>query len=138
MKKAIIHQHYPLDYAGEEALNSICTNLAFIGTDKRKIVITSNSQSEGKQSCECSYRCSDLSGKPRKSNGRNKMKKIWITGAEGHIGTALLDLLEGVEYQLLPTDIEEVDITKIDEVTQFVHVNRPDVVINCAAITMNQ
>lgn len=63
------------------------------------------------------------------------MKKIWITGAEGHIGTALLDLLEGVECQLLPTDIEEVDITKIDEVTQFVHVNRPDVVINCAGLT---
>ena len=63
------------------------------------------------------------------------MKKIWITGAEGHIGTALLDLLEGVEYQLLPTDIEEVDITKIDEVTQFVHVNRPDVVINCEGLT---
>ena len=63
------------------------------------------------------------------------MKKIWITGAEGHIGTALLDRLEGVEYQLLPTDIEEVDITKIDEVTQFVHVNRPDVVINCAGLT---
>lgn len=63
------------------------------------------------------------------------MKKIWITGAEGHIGTALLDLLEGVEYQLLPTDIEEVDITKIDEVTQFVHVNRPDVVINCSGLT---
>ena len=63
------------------------------------------------------------------------MKKIWITGAEGHIGTALLALLEGVEYQLLPTDIEEVDITKIDEVTQFVHVNRPDVVINCAGLT---
>ena len=63
------------------------------------------------------------------------MKKIWITGAEGHIGTALLDLLEGVEDQLLPTDIEEVDITKIDEVTQFVHVNRPDVVINCAGLT---
>lgn len=58
------------------------------------------------------------------------MKKIWITGAEGHIGTALLELLEGVEYQLLPTDIHEVDITKIDEVTQFVYVNRPDVIIN--------
>ena len=63
------------------------------------------------------------------------MKKIWITGAEGHIGTALIDLLEGVEYQWLPTDINEVDITKIDEVTQFVHVNRPDVVINCAGLT---
>ena len=50
-------------------------------------------------------------------------------------GLDVLDLLEGVEYQLLPTDIEEVDITKIDEVTQFVHVNRPDVVINCAGLT---
>lgn len=64
------------------------------------------------------------------------MKKIWITGAEGHIGTALLELLEGVEYQLLPTDIHEVDITKIDEVTQFVYVNRPDVIINCAGMTL--
>ena len=42
---------------------------------------------------------------------------------------------EGVEYQLLPTDIHEVDITKIDEVTQFVYVNRPDVIINCAGMT---
>lgn len=60
-------------------------------------------------------------------------EKNMVTGAEGHIGTALLELLEGVEYQLLPTDIHEVDITKIDEVTQFVYVNRPDVKsINCA------
>lgn len=102
---------------------------------KRKKQETVNQSEYLQQSCTCSYRCSDLSGEPRKSNGRNKMKKIWITGAEGHIGTALLDLLEGVEYQLLPTDIEEVDITKIDEVTQFVHVNRPDVVINCAGLT---
>lgn len=48
MKKALIHKHYPLDYAGEEALNSICTNLAFIGNENRKIVFTSNTQSEGK------------------------------------------------------------------------------------------
>ena len=102
---------------------------------KRKKQETVNQSEYLQYSCACSYRYSDLSGKPRKSNGRNKMKKIWITGAEGHIGTALLDLLEGVEYQLLPTDIEEVDITKIDEVTQFVHVNRPDVVINCAGLT---
>lgn len=102
---------------------------------KRKKQETVNQSEYLQQSCVCNYRCSDLSGKPRKSNGRNKMKKIWITGAEGHIGTALIDLLEGVEYQLLPTDINEVDITKIDEVTQFVHVNRPDVVINCAGLT---
>lgn len=48
MKKAIIRQHYPLDYAGEEALNSICTNLSFLGNEKKKIVFTSNTQSEGK------------------------------------------------------------------------------------------
>ena len=68
------------------------------------------------------------------------MKKIWITGAEGHIGTALLELLEGVEYQLLPTDIHEVDITKIDEVTQFVYVNRPTSLIPCIRVrsTENQ
>ena len=41
------------------------------------------------------------------------MKKIWITGAEGHIGTALLELLEGVEYQLLPTDIHAVSYTHL-------------------------
>ena len=64
---------------------------------KRKKQETVNQSEYLQQSCVCNYRCSDLSGKPRKSNGRNKMKKIWITGAEGHIGTALLDLLEGVE-----------------------------------------
>lgn len=63
------------------------------------------------------------------------MKKIWITGAEGHIGSALIDLLDCMEYQLLTTDINEVDITDLDEVQQYMHVNRPDVVINCASLT---
>lgn len=48
MRQAIIHQMKPLDYAGEEAMNSICTNLAFAGRNLKKIVFTSNTQSEGK------------------------------------------------------------------------------------------
>lgn len=48
MKKAYIRKQFPLDYAGEEALNAICTNLAFLGRDMRKIVMTSNTQGEGK------------------------------------------------------------------------------------------
>ena len=48
MRQAIIRNIKPLDYAGEEALNSICTNLAFAGRNLKKIVITSNNQSEGK------------------------------------------------------------------------------------------
>ena len=41
------------------------------------------------------------------------MKKIWITGAEGHIGSALVELLDCTQYQLLTTDIHEVDITNL-------------------------
>ena len=48
MKKVTIRQSMILDYAGEEALNTICTNLAFSGRNLRKIVFTSNLQSEGK------------------------------------------------------------------------------------------
>ncbi len=48
MKQAIIRQMKPLDYAGDEALNTICTNLAFSGHNLKKIIFTSNTQSEGK------------------------------------------------------------------------------------------
>lgn len=48
MKRAAINQMKPLDYAGEEAMNTICTNLAFSGRNLKKIVFTSNVQSEGK------------------------------------------------------------------------------------------
>lgn len=48
MKHAVINQMKPLDYAGEEALNTICTNLAFSGRNLKKVVFTSNVQSEGK------------------------------------------------------------------------------------------
>ncbi len=63
------------------------------------------------------------------------MKKVWITGAEGHIGSALIELLDCTQYHLLTTDIDEVDITDLEEVQQYMHVNRPDVVINCASLT---
>ena len=63
------------------------------------------------------------------------MQKVWITGAEGHIGSALRELLDCTEYQLLTTDIEEVDITDLEQVKQYMHVNRPDVGINCASLT---
>ena len=63
------------------------------------------------------------------------MKKIWITGSEGHIGSALIDLLDCLEYQILTTDINEVDITDLEEVEHYMRVNRPDIVINCASLT---
>ncbi len=63
------------------------------------------------------------------------MKRIWITGAEGHTGSALSELLDTREYHLFLTDIEDVDITKLNEVEAFAHLNRPDVIINCASLT---
>lgn len=48
MRQCVIHQVKPLDYSGEEALNSICTNLTFAGRDLQRILITSNEMSEGK------------------------------------------------------------------------------------------
>lgn len=63
------------------------------------------------------------------------MKKVWITGASGHIGSALLKFLDCTRYQIFATDISEVDITKLDEVRSYMNICRPDVVINCAGMT---
>ena len=63
------------------------------------------------------------------------MKKVWITGASGHIGSALLKFLDCTRYQIFATDISEVDITKLYEVRNYMNICRPDVVINCAGIT---
>lgn len=48
MKKAIVRRLDTLDYSGTEALNAICSNLAFAGKNMRKIVMTSCEASEGK------------------------------------------------------------------------------------------
>lgn len=63
------------------------------------------------------------------------MKRIWITGADGHIGSALTKLLDSKEYYLCLTDLSDCDITDIDQVKQFVRINHPDVVVNCAGLT---
>ena len=39
------------------------------------------------------------------------MKKIWIVGSLGHMGQALIRLLDMMEYELYETDKDEMDIT---------------------------
>lgn len=63
------------------------------------------------------------------------MQKVWITGAEGHAGSALRELLDCTEYEILATDRGEVDITDLEQVNQYMRVNRPEVIINCAGLT---
>ena len=64
------------------------------------------------------------------------MKKIIVTGANGQLGRAVnLQYADSTEYELINTDVEELDITSIDKVMEFVRDVRPYAVINCAAYT---
>lgn len=60
------------------------------------------------------------------------MQKIWICGAKGQIGRAINEVIDKLEYKILDTDIDDLDITDTDEVLRFGEMNRPDVIINCA------
>ena len=39
------------------------------------------------------------------------MLKVWISGANGHLGQALCTRLDREKYQLIATDVAEVDVT---------------------------
>lgn len=55
--------------------------------------------------------------------------KIWIAGAAGQLGCALNDMAK--QYQpdaeIINTDIEEVDVTNLNQVIDFAKEKRPDV-----------
>ena len=62
-------------------------------------------------------------------------EKIWIAGANGRLGRALFETLDRRnEYTVLVTDTD-VDITQIQDVMDYVTINRPDYIINCAGVT---
>ncbi|MBE5798817.1 MAG: CpsD/CapB family tyrosine-protein kinase [Clostridiales bacterium] len=48
MKRIEIRRFAPLSYAGQEAINTLCTNLSFSGANMKRIMITSSHASEGK------------------------------------------------------------------------------------------
>lgn len=64
------------------------------------------------------------------------MKKIIVTGANGQLGRAInLQYAGSGEYELINTDVGELDITSIDKVMEFARDVRPYAIINCAAYT---
>ncbi len=60
--------------------------------------------------------------------------KVLITGAKGQLGVELVDLLQN-DFDIMPTDIEEMDITNPDEVHSNFNLFEPDIVIHTAALT---
>jgi len=62
--------------------------------------------------------------------------KILITGAKGQMGRALKkQFKDKAGYDLVLTDLDEMDITDKRDVARVLEAKKPDVVINCAAHT---
>ena len=73
--------------------------------------------------------------------------KILITGSKGQLGTELQDIIKKGYSEIGPVseniktsevfalDVEQLDITKLEDVRRVLNEIRPDVVINCAAAT---
>lgn len=57
--------------------------------------------------------------------------RVWITGANGNLGSTIADMIDYMEYVVLTSDLD-VDITNLDDVISYVDVSRPEVIINCA------
>ena len=62
-------------------------------------------------------------------------EKIWISGSSGRLGTSMLRLLDPLDAEIIATDEHEVDITKQEEVSQFVGRIRPHIIINCSGLS---
>lgn len=67
------------------------------------------------------------------------MKKILVTGCNGQLGRAINqvyapEVTEGT-VEIINTEVNNLDITSIDDVVRVVEEYEPDVIINCAAHT---
>lgn len=61
--------------------------------------------------------------------------KILITGAKGMLGQDLCPILEDEGYEIIETDIDNLDIINPDGINAFLTSHKPDIVIHCAAYT---
>jgi dTDP-4-dehydrorhamnose reductase len=60
--------------------------------------------------------------------------KILVTGYPGLLSLDLIPLLQK-EYEVIPLSIQDLDITRKEEVLTFFEAHGPDVIINCAGYT---
>ena len=64
------------------------------------------------------------------------MAVILVTGSNGQLGSEIKKLATNFkDFNFLFTDVNELDITSVNDVNAFFPANHPDVVINCAAYT---
>ena len=63
------------------------------------------------------------------------MTKVLVTGANGMLGQDLCPILEDNGYEVIETDIQNLDITNSKMVEKVFLKEKPDYVIHCAAYT---
>ena len=61
--------------------------------------------------------------------------RVLVTGAKGMLGQDLCPLLEDEGYELIETDIDNLDITNASQVNEVLTKQKPDFIIHCAAYT---
>ncbi len=61
--------------------------------------------------------------------------KALVTGAKGMLGHDLCPVLEDSGYEVIETDINNLDITDFEAVQNFFKREKPDVIVHCAAYT---
>lgn len=65
------------------------------------------------------------------------MKKVLVTGCGGQLGIELIKHFKRFDnlYEIIETDVHNLDITNQKQVMEFMKNSRPDFVVNCAAYT---
>lgn len=64
------------------------------------------------------------------------MRKILVTGCNGQLGRAVNVLMgKNPDTEIINTDVDDLDITRVDSVLDIVRSVKPDAIINCAAYT---
>ncbi|MDA9705564.1 GDP-L-fucose synthase [SAR86 cluster bacterium] len=60
-------------------------------------------------------------------------KKIWVAGHNGMVGRSVVKQLQNIDAKILSASRSELDLTKQEDVSKWFALNKPDVVIICAA-----
>lgn len=63
------------------------------------------------------------------------MNKILVTGAKGMLGRDLCPTLEDAGFEVIETDVDNLDITDLAQAEKVLSEEKPDAVIHCAAYT---
>ena len=63
------------------------------------------------------------------------MTKVLVTGAGGMLGQDLCPMFENAGYEVIKTDVADMDITKKGDVEKVLKNYMPEIVIHCAAYT---